>query len=306
MNVFLNFNNRVLLIRPLLFVLFLLPSCKKGHQFDASGAFEAEELVISSQAQGVLMKFDVEEGRSLTCGAVVGYVDSLAIFLKKEQLLAQLEVLASKKPNIPQQLAPLRQQLSAAKHERVRMEKLREAEGVTAKQLDDVNAQVEVLKKQIEAQKTMLETTVLSIDKEKKVLEIQLKQLDDLLNRCRIVNPVDGTVLTRYVRAGEITTVGKPLYRIADLRNIILRVYVTGDQLPRLILNQSVKVYTDDGAGGFLCSEGRIAWISDKAEFTPKTIRTKDERANLVYALKIQLKNDGKYKIGMYGEVDFD
>lgn len=298
-----NFNPGLVII--LLLSMFIC-SCGSNHNFDASGSFEAEESVISSQAQGIILRFDVEEGNVLESGVTIGYVDSLQLSLKKEQLLAQIEVLRSKKPNIPTQLASLQQQLYSAEYEKIRITNLIQGDAATSKQLDDINSQIEVLKKQIEAQKSSLRISTMGIDKEVQSLFIQIKQLEDQIYKCRIINPINGTVLTKYARVNEMTSIGKPLYKIADLSNIILRVYITGNQLSQVKLDQKVTVHTDDGKGGFKTTEGTIIWISDKAEFTPKTIQTKDERANLVYALKIKIKNDGTYKIGMYGEITFD
>lgn len=280
-----------------------MTSCQGKQGFDASGSFEAEETVIASKAQGVIMQFDIEEGQTLKSGERVGYIDSLQLFLKKEQLLSQIEALASKKPDIAVQLASLQEQLRIAGHEKARLANLVKNDAATGKQLDDMDAQVNVLRKQINAQKSSLEISTTSIVKEIKTLEVQVKQLDDQLSKCTILNPVTGTVLTRYARANETTSPGKPLYKIADLSEMILRVYISGNQLPKLSLNQPVKVFTDDGDGGFREAQGTVAWISEKAEFTPKTIQTKDERANLVYAVKVKVKNDGSYKIGMYGEI---
>ncbi|HET6227588.1 MAG TPA: efflux RND transporter periplasmic adaptor subunit, partial [Bacteroidia bacterium] len=189
--------------------------------------------------------------------------------------------------------------------EQKRVANLVKAEAATTKQLDDVNAQLEVIKKQIEAQKSTLGISSQGISNDAVPLQIQIEQTQDQLSKCRIINPITGTVLGKYAEANEMTSPGKPLYKIADLTTITLRVYVTGNQLPTLQLNQEVKVLTDDGKGGFKETTGKIIWINDKAEFTPKTIQTKDERANMVYAVKINVKNDGTYKIGMYGEVKF-
>lgn len=281
-------------------------SCNGNHVFDASGSFEAEETIISSQAQGVILRLDLDEGQELARGVVVGYVDSVQLYLKKEQLLAQIEALSSRKPDVKVQLASLQEQLNTSQRERDRTSNLVKGDAATTKQLDDIDAQITLLKRQIDAQRSSLNTSTTSIDKESRALQIQVEQLDDQLTRCKIVNPVNGTVLTRYARVNETTAIGKPLYRIADLSEMILRIYISGDQLSQIRLNQQVKVHTDDGHGGFRTTEGRVAWISDKAEFTPKTIQTKDERANLVYAIKIKVENDGTYKIGMYGEVSFN
>jgi len=181
--------------------------------------------------------------------------------------------------------------------------KMVQGDAATPKQLDDINAQIKVIQKQINAQRTSLNTTNSSISKEATPLRIQIEQIEDQLAKCRIINPLKGTVLTKYAMAYEIASPGKPLYQIADLSSMILRVYISGNQLSQIKLNQNVTVKSDDGKGGFYKDQGTVTWINDKAEFTPKTIQTKDERANLVYAVKIKVKNDGRYKIGMYGEI---
>lgn len=282
-----------------------LAACNNDGTFDASGSFEAVETVISAEATGTLKLFQVEEGQSLEAGQQVGYVDTVQLYLKKKQLESQMEALAAKKPNIQVQLSALNEQLKTAEVEKKRIENLLKADAATTKQLDDVNAQIAVIRKQIEAQKSTLEISSTGINKDILPLGIQIEQLNDQLLKSRIVNPFNGTVIAKYAEQSEMVTAGKPLYKIADLSEIILRVYISANQLPQVKLNQTVKVHTDDVKGGFVETEGVITWISDKAEFTPKTIQTKEERANLVYAMKVKVKNDGTYKIGMYGEVNF-
>ncbi|KGN81298.1 hypothetical protein HQ35_04480 [Porphyromonas cangingivalis] len=290
----------------MILLLGVFCSCGNQHSFDASGAFEAEKVVVSSQAQGVIMEFNVEEGAELRAGETIGYVDSTQLHLKREQLLAQIEAVSSRKPEMALQLASLEEQLATAKREKERLTNLVRGDAATQKQLDDAEAHVKVLQRQITAQRSSLQISVNAIDKETKALQVQVKQVEDQLQKCRIVNPIRGTVLAKYASANEITAIGKPLYRIVDLSEMTLRVYITGDQLPKLKLNQQVTVYTDNGDGGFTEAHGTVTWISDKAEFTPKTIQTRDERANLVYAVKIKVANDGMYKIGMYGEITFN
>ena len=287
-------------------LLLVLTSCHNNkNNFDASGSFEAEETIISSEASGTIKQFDIEEGQNLQAGQTIGYVDSTQLFLKKKQLEAQINALLSKKPNINTQLASLQEQLKTAQKEFLRITNLVKAEAATTKQLDDINSQVEVIKKQIEAQKSSLTISIEGISKEATPLSFQIDQLNDQLLKCNLINHVNGTVLTKYAEVNEMTSIGKPLYKIADLSTILLLAYITGDQLPQVKLNQKVKVNTDDGKGGFKSAEGTISWINDKAEFTPKTIQTKNERANMVYAIKVMVKNDGSYKIGMYGEINF-
>jgi HlyD family secretion protein len=284
----------------------LFTACNNNKvSFDASGSFEAEERIISSEATGTIKQFELEEGQMLQSGQTVGYIDSTQLYLKKKQLLAQTKATASRKPNVSAQLAALQSQLATAQKEKVRITNLVNGDAAPQKQLDDINAQIDVLKKQIEAQKSSLDISTESINSDVLPLQVQVEQLNDQLAKCKIINPANGTVLTKYAEANEMTATGKPLYKIADLSNIILRAYITGDQLTQVKLNQTVKVLTDDGKGGYKETEGTISWINDKAEFTPKTIQTKNERANMVYAIKVKVKNDGTYKIGMYGEIKF-
>lgn len=284
----------------------MLTACNdKKVSFDASGSFEAEETIISSEATGTIKRLEIEEGQTLEAGQNIGYIDSLQLYLKKKQLEAQVIAILGKKPNIPVQLSALQTQLRTAEKERTRVANLVKGDAATPKQLDDINAQIEVLKKQIEAQQSTLSISSEGLGKDVVPLQVQIEQLNDQLAKCSIINPTNGTVLAKYAEANEMTAAGKPLYKIADLSNIILRAYITGNQLPNVKLNQQVKVLTDDGKGGFNETEGTITWINDKAEFTPKTIQTKDERANMVYAIKVKVKNDGAYKMGMYGEIKF-
>jgi len=287
--------------------LLTLGSCKSDKaSFDASGSFEAEEIIISSEASGTIRQLTIEEGQTLQAGQYIGYIDSVQLYLKKKQLEAQIGAVLSKRPNVAVQLAALQEQLKTAEKEQKRISNLVKADAATTKQLDDINASIELIRKQIGAQRSSLDISSEGIGKEAVPLSIQVEQVNDLLRKCRIVNPVEGTVLAKYANANETAVQGKPLYKIADLSTIILRAYITGDQLPQLKLNQQVTVHTDDGKGGFKQARGTVTWISDKAEFTPKTIQTKDERANMVYAVKVTVKNDGSYKIGMYGELKFN
>lgn len=292
------------------FLLFLtsatLLSCNNSEkEFDASGTFEAVETIISADATGTINAFDIEEGQLLASNQIIGYIDSTQLHLKKMQLESQVNALLSRKPDIGIQLAALNAQLVKANREKSRISNLLKEGAATPKQLDDINAEIELIKKQTEAQESSLSITKEGIGKDASPLYIQIRQIQDQLNKCKIINKTKGTVLTKYAEVNEMTSQGKPLYKIADLSAIILRAYITGNQLPNVKLNQEVTVSTDDGKGGYKQTKGIITWISDKAEFTPKTIQTKDERANLVYALKVQVKNDGSYKIGMYGEIKF-
>ena len=284
----------------------LLFSCNRNQiNFDASGSFETEETIISSEATGALLQFNIEEGQTLKAGDVIGYIDSTQLFLKRKQLESQIRSTLSQRPDISTQIASLQIQLATAEREQKRLSNLVKAEAATQKQLDDATAQVDVIKKQLAAQQSALSITSESITQQTNPLEVQIEQINDQLSKCKLVNPVNGTVLTKYAESKEMTTTGKALYKIADLSELYLRAYVSGAQLSQIKLNQNVKVFTDDGAKNLKEYAGTIIWISDKAEFTPKTIQTKEERSNMVYALKVKVKNDGLLKIGMYGEIKF-
>ncbi|MGN5954399.1 HlyD family secretion protein [Sphingobacterium lactis] len=291
-----------------LFAISLLGllSCKsKEEAFDASGSFEAIETIISAEANGTIKSLHVEEGEDLQAGQLVGYIDTVQTYLKIKQLEAQIGAGLSRKPNIPVQLSSLKQQIAHLESERERTRKLVAGDAATPKQLDDIESQILVLRKQLDAQQSSLAITDQRIGKEVAPVEVQIAQLQDQLAKSKIINPIQGTVLTKYVEENEAAMMGKPLYKIADLSEIILRVYISGSQLPQVKIGQKLTVLTDDGNEGYTKTEGVVTWIADKAEFTPKTIQTKDERANLVYAVKVKVKNDGRYKIGMYAEVKF-
>ncbi|MGV6945430.1 HlyD family secretion protein [Sphingobacterium kyonggiense] len=291
-----------------LFAISLLGllSCKsKEEAFDASGSFEAIETIISAEANGTIKSLQVEEGEDLQAGQLVGYIDTVQTYLKIKQLEAQIGAGLSRKPNIPVQLSSLKQQIAHLESERERTRKLVAGDAATPKQLDEIESQILVLRKQLDAQQSSLAITDQSIGKEVAPVEVQIAQLQDQLAKSKIINPIQGTVLTKYVEENEAAMMGKPLYKIADLSEIILRVYISGSQLPQVKIGQKLTVLTDDGNEGYTKTEGVVTWIADKAEFTPKTIQTKDERANLVYAVKVKVQNDGHYKIGMYAEVKF-
>lgn len=299
-------------------LLVFFTSCKSGNgKFDASGTFEADEVVVSSELSGKIVNLSIEEGQLLLKDSVVGLVDAANISLQKEQVEANIQALTEKTADVtPQvkllenQLAVQQSQLNNLLHEQERIQNLLKQDAATGKQLDDINAQIDVARKslavtqqQINVQKSNIATQNRSILSEGKPLQKRVAQLQDQLSRASIVNPVNGTVITKYAEQGEFTTTGKALYKIADLSTMTLRAYISGSQLSQIKLGQSVKVLVDDGNKKYKELNGTVNWIADKAEFTPKTIQTKDERANLVYAIKVKVKNDGYLKIGMYGEV---
>lgn len=289
-----------------LLVIFMAACGKKQGDFDASGTFEATEVLVSSEAAGKILYFRVEEGMLLQAGQVVGQVDSVQLYLKRMQLLASVKATESRRSDIAKQIAATGQQITTARREKERYENLVELKAANVKQLDDINAQIALLEKQLVAQKSTLENGNRSVTEESSALEIQVAQLEDQLRKCRISSPISGTVLTKYAELGELAAVGKPLFKIADVENMFLRAYVVSTQLSKLKLGQQVTVMADYGTDDKREYKGRVSWISDKAEFTPKTIQTQDERANLVYAVKIAVKNDGYMKIGMYGEMRID
>lgn len=289
----------------IIIMMVLATSCKEERQFDATGSFEADEYIISAEGMGTIKMLQIEEGKTIQENEIIGYIDTIQLHLKREQIDAQIKAVLSRKPNIAVQIASVEEQLNGVKKEQQRFTRLVQNEAATPKQLDDINTQYQVLKKQLDALYSSLEINAEGLSNESVPLRIQKEQLDDQINKCIIVNPIKGTILSQYAKVNEIATTGKPLYKIADLSNIILRVYISGDQLSKVKLNQKVKVFTDAGDGKFKETEGTITWISDKSEFTPKTIQTKNERANLVYAIKVKVVNDGSYKIGMYGEINF-
>ena len=277
-----------------------------GDEHDATGMFEATEVIVSAEQTGKLLYFDVDEGDVLVKGQQVGLVDTVQLQLRAMQLGATKEAYASQRPDIEKQIAATRQQLAKAELEVKRYSALVRDNAANRKQLDDAESSVRVLRRQLDAQLSQLNNTTGSLNRQMDAAEIQRRQVIDNLEKCRVKSPIGGTVLDKYAEAGEYATPGKPLFKIADVADMKLRAYVDAPQLTSLKVGQPVKVYADFGEDGNREYKGVIEWISDKAEFTPKTIQTRDERSNLVYAVKIAVKNtDGLIKIGMYGEVDF-
>ncbi len=287
-----------------LWMIVLLTACNRGSKdHDASGVFETTEVIVSSQANGQLMEFNVEEGSVLKANQKVGYVDTTQLYLKKMQLLANMKSVDSRYLDVGKQIASIKQQIVTQKTEQRRFENLVKSNAANQKQLDDINAQIAVLEKQLVAQTETLENSNRAVTGESSSLIIQIAQVEDLLHKSIIISPIDGTVLSKYVEPGELTTQGKALFKIADINNMILRAYITADQLTQMKIGQQVKIFADFGEKDMKEYPGTVTWISDKSEFTPKTIPTRNERANLVYAVKIAVKNDGYLKNGMYGEI---
>jgi HlyD family secretion protein len=305
---------------PVLIAVALMFSCNGNDmKHDATGVFEADEVIVSAEVGGKILSFYAEEGDTLSKGRTAAVIDATNLNLQKEQVEASINALKEKTNDVQPQIRLLEEQirvqqsqLATLEKEKARFENLVKADAATPKQLDDIQAQLDVVRKQmnvtqqqIAVQRSQVVTQNRSVLSEKEPLQKRVAQLEDQVSRTNVINPVSGTVLAKYVHAGEVTGAGKALYKIADLSNVLLRAYITGQQLPQVKLGQQVSVLIDDGAKTFKTYSGTITWISDKAEFTPKTIQTKEERANLVYAVKIKVPNDGYLKIGMYGEVLF-
>ena len=304
--------------RLIVFVAVLsLLSCKQNNAYDASGNFEADEVIVSAQQNGILMQYAVEEGTQLKSGDTVGKIDVRSAELQKEQVQASIEALSQKTVNpkdqvelVQRQLVVQEAQLEQQLRERTRTENLVKSDAATRKQLDDINASIDQLRKQIEVTRQQLTLNTYntnmqnrSILSEKNPLEKSAAQIQEQINKGLVINPIGGTVLVNYALQGELQVVGKPLYKIANTDKLYLRAYITGNQLPEIKLGGQVILRIDNGKDNYKEYPGTITWISDKSEFSPKTIQTKDERANLVYAIKVRVKNDGYLKIGMYGEV---
>jgi HlyD family secretion protein len=307
------------LIFTIISIAFLSACSSSQLKYDAAGIFEADEVIVSSELPGKILDFKVNEGNILQKGATVAIIDALPISLQQEQLQASVKALSQKTQNVaPQikllndQIAVQTTQLTNLQHERNRIETLLKADAATAKQLDDINFQIESIKKQIVVTQQQIAVQINNVQTQNRAilsetdpLEKQIAQLKDKEKRSTIINPINGTILTKYAMEGEITSAGKAMYKIADLSTLILRTYISGTQLSQIKIGQNVKVFIDEGDKKYKNYTGTITMVSDKAEFTPKTIQTKDERANLVYAVKVLVKNDGYLKIGMYGEIQF-
>ncbi len=286
-----------------LMLVLVLTGCGNGYKYDASGIFEATEVIVSAKGSGEIMQFNIEEGQTLEANKQLGYIDTTQLYLKKLQLQASLKAVNSKHYNVAQQVASIKEQIATQKIEQKRAENLIRSNAGNQKQLDDINAQIAVLQKQLAAQTETLENSNNSVGGESLSLKAQIAQVEDQIVKSIITSPINGTVLSKYAEPGELATQGRSLFKVADIVNMDLRVYVTADQLTSIKIGQGVKVFADQGVSDRREYPGTITWISDKAEFTPKTIQTRDERANLVYAVKVAVKNDGYIKRGMYGDI---
>lgn len=284
----------------------LCAACSGGDaEYDASGVFETTEVIVSAKGTGELVSFRVDEGQTVGMGQELGCIDTVQLYLKKRQLLATISATESKQLDEARQVASIRQQISNLQHERKRFAQLVKENAANQKQVDDIDYQIMVLQRQLAATAEQIGSNNSSLTGQKGSIVAQIAQIEDQIRNSVITSPIQGTVLTKYMEQGEFAAPGKPLFKVGDTGNMKLRAYITADQLTTLKIGQKVKVYADQGKADRKEYAGTVTWISSKAEFTPKTIQTRDERANLVYAVKIAVKNDGLIKEGMYGDVVF-
>lgn len=281
----------------------LIVACGSEPEYDAQGTFEATEIVVSSEANGRIMELNIEEGMEIAAGECIGTIDSVQLHLQREQLVAQQAALLASRPDVNKQVSSLREQIAKQRSELRRVESMLKDGAATQKQHDDIETQIKVLEGQLNATLSTLDKNTATINNNATALEAQIASLDDLISKCRIVSPICGTVLVKYAEAGELATVGKPLMKVADLNNIYLRAYFTSEQLADIAFGDKVTVVANYGGDERYDYEGEIIWIASESEFTPKNIQTNDSRSNLVYAVKIAVKNDGRLKIGLAGEV---
>ena len=287
-------------------VALVLNACgRKERQYDATGVFEATETTVYAEQTGALLTFNVEEGDTVGQNREVGLIDTTQLWLKMKQAEAMKSVYQSQKPEQEKQIAVTRQQLAKAKQDQQRYKELVADGAAPGKMLDDANSQVEVLQRQLDAQLSSLRVNTNALDKQMDATDVQAEQLRDQIRKCHILVPAKGTVIEKYVERGEFVSAGKPLFKMADTENMFIRAYVTSAQLENIKTGQKATVFADYGNGGKKEDEGRVTWFSSRSEFTPKTILTDDERADLVYAVKVAIKGDGYVKMGMYGEVLF-
>lgn len=299
-----NMRQNTFYIWGLMLLALSLASCgSKEKEFDATGTFEATEVTVSAEQNGTLLSFDINEGDKVSVGTQVGLIDTIQLYLKARQIGATKLVYASQRPDMGKQVAATRQQLSKAREEYNRFAELVKEGAANRKNLDDARSQMQVLERQLEAQLSSLNTSTNSLNAQMGTTDVQKLLVADQLKKCHILAPITGTILEKYAERDEFATIGKPLFKIADIKNMYLRAYITSAQLKNVKIGQSVKVFADYGNSEKKEYPGKVTWISAKSEFTPKTILTDDERAYLVYAIKIAVKNDGYVKIGMYGEV---
>lgn len=284
----------------------LLQACGGGQEnYDASGMFEAKTVIVASEISGRIEELRVKEGDRVEAGSCVGYIDTTQLYLLKLQAERGCRAVDKRIPDMDKQLEMTRRQLKKMEVERNRVEGMFRGGAATAKQVDDVETQLQVVKSMLAAQTNQLAAGIAGAHEEADVYALKMKQVEDQIRRCYIVNPISGTVLAKYTEVKELASPAKALYKIGDLKNMYLRVYVGSGELAGLKIGQQVEVYAQCGVEKYRMYPGKVSWISQEAEFTPKTVQTRDERENLVYAVKIDVENDGFLKIGMYADVRF-
>lgn len=282
----------------------IFASCRnKDVDYDASGVFETTEVIVSSRGTGEIVSLNVEEGQTVAANQPLGALDMTQLVLKKQQLNAGKDAATSRRLNTATQVAALRQQIANLQQEEARFKALLRDGAATQKQVDDIGYQIATLQRQLSAANEQVSTANQSIDGQSAGFDAQIGQVDDMMQQAVITSPINGIILSKYAEAGEFAVPGRALFKVADVSDMKLRAYITADQLTGLKIGQKVKVYADQGENGRKEYDGTVSWISSEAEFTPKTIQTRDERSNLVYAIKITVHNDGLIKRGMYGDV---
>ena len=283
-----------------------MTACENANpEYDATGVFETTEVIVSAQGNGEIMQLTIEEGSEVSPNELLGHIDTIQLSLKRQQLTATISATESRKLDVNKQLASIRQQIANLKTEQLRYEKLVKANAASQKQLDDINYNLEVLHKQLSATLEQIGSSNSSLSGQSAGIAAQVAQIDKQIEDCLITSPIKGIILSKYAEQGEFAIPGRALFKVGNISDIKLRAYVSAPQLTSLQIGQKVKVYADFGETDCKEYEGTVTWISAEAEFTPKTIQTRDERSNLVYAIKIAVKNDGMIKRGMYGNVKF-
>lgn len=282
----------------------MLTACgDKDAEYDASGVFETTEVIVSAKGTGEIVSLNIEEGQTVKADQLLGELDMTQLTLKRQQLDAGKDAAASRRLDTGRQVASLRQQIANLQSEQARFKALLKDGAATQKQVDDIGYQIATLQKQLAATNEQVSTANQSIDGQSAGFDAQISQVDDMMRQARITSPIDGVILSKYAERGEYAVPGRALFKVGDVSDMKLRAYITAEQLTGLKIGQKMTVYADQGTKGRKAYEGTVSWISSEAEFTPKTIQTRDERSNLVYAIKIAVKNDGLIKRGMYGDV---
>lgn len=288
----------------LICIVLLGVGCKDHkNDYDTSGMFETQEVIVSSEISGRLNSLDVNEGDYIEAGKVVGCIDTMQLYWLKRQALQAIKAIDKRIPDVDLQLASYRRQLEKGKSELERVSRLYEGGAATQKQFDDVKTEVEVAERMLAAQTDQLNATIAGAREESNVYALKVEQVNDQIRRCKVVNPINGTVLAKYIEQNELAAPVKALYKIGDLENMYLRVYLENDRMNKVKIGDNVTVLVQKGEGEIKEYDGTISWISPEAEFVPKNVQTRDERQNLVYAVKIHVKNDGFLRVGMYADV---